>query len=51
MTPGDQVRVSGLRGVFTLVEETEGVGWRMYRDGRFYAYRMERIRRKKGRER
>ena len=51
MNRGDQVRVSGLRGVFTLVEETPGVGWRMYRDGRFHAYLNGRIRRKKGRAR
>ena len=43
MNRGEQVRVSHIRGVFTLIEETPGVGWRMYRDGKFYAYRLGRI--------
>ena len=51
MNRGEQVRVSHIRGVFTLIEETPGVGWRMYRDGKFYAYRLGRIRCKKGRAR
>jgi hypothetical protein len=51
MNRGDQVRVVGHRGTFTLVEETPGVGWYMYRDGRLHAYRLEQIRRKKGRAR
>ena len=49
MNRGEQVRVSRIRGVFTLIEETPDVGWRMYREGKFYAYRLGRIRRKKGR--
>ena len=48
MTPGDQVRVSGRRGTFTLVSETSEVGWRVYKDGRFHSFPKERIK-KKGR--
>ena len=46
MTPGDQVRIQGHRGVFKLVSETPGVGWRVYKDGRFHSYPKERIKTK-----
>ena len=47
---GDAVKVRGVRGTFTLVSETNDVGWQVTdRDGRFHWFRHSRI--KKGRRR